>query len=120
MSDWRFVREDVVFDYPEYRLALEEWRNGDQQMIFVALLVYYWSATMLKRFRREWAALRQHVTCPLYVWADVDDKKWERFVSLFGFKPFTVAIQDGKRRRIFWHTNDFIDTTTKQRPERQH
>jgi hypothetical protein len=105
-DDWKSIRTDVVLDHPEYKASLEEFRDSSgRQMVFVHLYVFApWTKALLQRFRSEWTLFRKHVTCPLFACADVDDEKWAKFVSLFGFKPLSEAIcTDGKRRRIFWH-----------------
>lgn len=112
-DDWHSVREDIVLDHPEYQLSLEEYRRGEDQMVFIHLYVWKdWSAKLLKRFMHEWKILRKHVTCPLYACADIDDDKWSKFVQLFGFKPLSEAIcTDGKTRRIYWHQGNGQVTT---------
>lgn len=122
LDTWKSIREDIVLDHPEYELALEEFRNGPHQMVFIHLWVRKdWSKKLLKRFLYEWRVLRKHVTCPLYAAADTQDHKWEHFISLFGFKPLTVAIWNGEPRRIYWHqNNDQFNTKTTVNDQREH
>ena len=101
---WARVREDVALQTPEYKASLEVFERGGDQMVFIHLYVFApWSRTLLVRMQREWAFLRQHITCTLFARPDNDDAQWEHFIRLFGFKFLTVAdFEDGSRRRIFW------------------
>jgi hypothetical protein len=113
-DDWIRIGETVAIENPEYELALEEYRRGADQMVFIHLWVKKdWSLALLKRFKHEFSVLRQHVTCPLYACSEADDDKWSKFVTLFGFKPLSEALcTDGVTRRIYWHQgNDLLKTT---------
>jgi hypothetical protein len=106
-DDWKPVGLYNVVDRPEYNCSLEEFRNGPHQMMFIHLTVHQWTKQALKIMKREFALLREHVTCPLYGAGDVDDDKWSSFVKLFGFKFLrNVNCTDGKQRRLFIHIKD--------------
>jgi hypothetical protein len=107
LDDWKFVADHKVVDHPEYTCLLEEFRRGQDQMMFIHFEVHKWSKETLKLAKKEFALLRQFVTCPLYGCGEVDDEKWANFVKLFGFKFLTNAIcTDGKSRRVFIHLTD--------------
>jgi hypothetical protein len=113
MDDWIRIGETIAIDNNEYELALEEFRRGDDQMVFIHLWVKKdWSLALLKRFKYEFGVLRQHIKCPLYAMSEADDDKWSKFVTLFGFKPLSEALcTDGVSRRIYWHQgNDLFIT----------
>lgn len=103
-EDWKRVAHHPAIDDPDFTLSLEEYRNGAHQMMFIDLGVRRWSPGMLRRFADGWKIFRKHITCPLFAFPDVDDGKWEKFVTRFGFKPLsTIQCTDGSFRRIFWH-----------------
>ena len=106
MTDaWVAQEEVTVHDKPEYYFALEEFRHGEEQMVFLHLTIHSWKPSVFKEILRNWKLFRKHVTCPLYVVAGVEDvEKWEAFVSLLGFKPFIdVVLENGRPRRLFVH-----------------
>src|SRR6187455_3003038 len=112
-SDWKHIEEYTVVDCPEYYCGLEEFRRGDDQMMFIHMTVHQWSKAALTKAKREFKLLRQCVTCPIYSCGpmypndEADVKKWESFVKLFGFKFLTNAMcTDGKQRRVFIHLTD--------------
>ena len=107
-EDWHEITTHVVRDIPEYRFALEEWRNGDRQMVFVHMNVREWTKAALKQMLHEFKIFRKCVTCPLYAVAGEDaGDKWEDFVALFGFSYLTdVICNNGESRRLFWLPNE--------------
>lgn len=104
-DEWKFVREDVALDHPEYKLTFEVFGKGEDQMVFVHLSVFKdWSPKLLRRLLHEWGVIRKHVTCPLYARGAVDDDKFDAFVKLFGWKFLMNAVRnDGQVRRIYLH-----------------
>lgn len=110
---WVPQEEVTVHDTDTYFFALEEFRRGEDQMVFLHLVVHEWKPSVFKEILRNWKLFRKHVTCPLYVVAGVEDvEKWEAFVSLLGFKPFIdVVLENGRPRRLFVHfkENNFHD-----------
>lgn len=93
----------TVLDEPEYTASYHMVDLGeDRVMTFVHLDVYYLSKTILKRLDREWALFRQYVPVVLYCMSEVDDEKWARFISRFGFSYLCdVGCSDGRTRRLF-------------------
>lgn len=99
---WVKVGEQTVLDTPAYLWVLEEFRNGDAQMVFVHLTIRKWLRATFKELLAHWKLFREVVTCPIYACPDDDDDKFAQFAGLFGFKPISEAMcTDGKLRRIF-------------------
>jgi hypothetical protein len=66
------------------------------------------STSIMKRVLRDWAWFRECVSAPLFAFGETDDSKWERFVSLLGFKSLnTDVVWEGKSRRLYVHHKDF-------------
>ncbi len=110
---WLSLASHTILDCPEYKLALEDVRDDDKQMIFIHLVIRTkWTKTLYKRLQGEWWVLRKHITCPLFAHGDYDDLKYEKFLALFGFTPLIAThYANGEPRRIFWHQgNDPVNT----------
>lgn len=91
--------DDCTFELDEHRDA------SGNQMLLVHLRVHRWSKSSLKRIKRDWALFRQHVTVPLFASPMDHDKRWEKFVTLMGWRPFsTVLCHDGIERPLYIHT----------------
>jgi hypothetical protein len=97
--------DDVTFELDEYRDA------EGHTMLLAHLLVHQWSAQSLKRIRRDWAAFRPTITLPLFALPkhspdDPGYQKWERFVTLMGWRPTGQQVRclDGIERPLFIHT----------------
>lgn len=117
---WTPQGEVPIIDCPDYYFSLEEFRRGEDQMVFVHVNVYRWTASVFKEILRNWRLFRQHVVCPLFAVAGEDSsEKWERFVSRLGFKFHSnVVCENGAERRLFVHILDknderFIQSNTK-------
>lgn len=107
IADWKSAGSWIALETPEYIFEVEEWRRGEDQMVFVHLLVLKWNLTALKRMVHAFSVFRECVTVPVYACGEVDDAKWRAFVALFGFKPLTeVECTDGKRRRLYIHIKE--------------
>ena len=107
MEGWHEAGRYVVEDCPEFLCELQEFRRGNDQMVFIHLTTENWSLKTLRKMQNDFALLRECVTCPLYACGNDTDEKWAQFISLFGFRPLTEAVcTDGKRRRIFVHFKD--------------
>jgi hypothetical protein len=107
MDAWTSQGETEVINKPEYHFALEEFRRGKDQMVFLHLTVKKWNTDVAREILRNWKLFRQCVTCPVYAIGGTDDtEKWEKFVSLLGFKPLMpIVCENGAKRRLFMHTN---------------
>lgn len=105
MIEWTCVGETPVIDKDEYYFAIEELRKGEDQMIFVHLLVYDHTVSIYKEILRNWHLFRQCVTCPVFAVAGVKDTvKWEKFVSRLGFQYLMdIYCENGEPRRLFVH-----------------
>lgn len=73
-------------------------------MLLAHIRVAHWSPSVFKSILREWKLFRTCVKAPIFACAEVDDDKWERFVSRLGFKFLhTVICNNGETRRLFLH-----------------
>jgi hypothetical protein len=102
-DNWTRTHLSTVIDRPEYKLEVEELRNGEASMVFVHLSVHEWSRASLKRMLEEFALLRELIDVPLFAMSHNSDEKWQRFVSLFGFKHL-CDVDD--HRKIFISIKD--------------
>lgn len=115
IDGWTLVSEQKLIDCPEYLFELEEYRCGEKQMVFVHLHVWKWSKGLLKRLQDVFAKFRECVPGPIFTAGTHDDDKFLRFVSLFGWKPFTtIPCTDGKTRRLFIHIKNQKNTNVFQ------
>jgi hypothetical protein len=91
--------DDFWFEVDEYGRV-----EGDQ-MLIAHVRVVHWSPSVCRECHRVWNAYRACVTAPVFTLGQVDDKKFERFVRSFGYRPFhTVTCLNGEQRRLFIHT----------------
>jgi hypothetical protein len=100
---WQHIATHIPVNRPEYRWELDEYRNdADEQMMFAHLTVFKLTPSLIKQMLATWRLFREHVQCPLFAIGEVDDDKWSRFVSLFGFKfLMEVVCENGQHRRMF-------------------
>lgn len=121
-GDFEFVTRHRALDRPEYLFEIDEYRRGADQFLYAHLRVFKFSPSIMKRILAEWRAFRAIVAAPLFAIGEVDDEKWERFVTHLGFEPaIEVVCLNGERRRMFRHyvrlqpvprkqaTADFLD-----------
>jgi hypothetical protein len=88
----------------DYEVYLDEHRRGQDVFLLVHVRFLRWSPTTFKRLLANMKLLREHVSAPLFALGDVDDDKYERFVTRVGFKFHThVLCNNGERRRLFIH-----------------
>jgi hypothetical protein len=101
-----FHKRHVAHDTDYCTLELDEYRDAaGAQMLLAHLDVHKWSASSLRRIKGDWTVFRQAVTTPLFAHPLHDDPKWEKFVTLMGWRPFsTVLCHDGIERPLFIHT----------------
>jgi hypothetical protein len=96
---------------PEYWFDIDEYRRGDDQMIFAHLRFSSFSASILRKALHDWRVFREYVPAPVFCFGTDDDAKFERFVTLFGFKSLnTDVVWEGKSRRLFLHLKDCSKT----------
>ncbi|MGY3589372.1 hypothetical protein [Bradyrhizobium sp. USDA 4350] len=96
----------VAHDTDDCTFEIDEYRNAEgHQMLLVHLRVHRWTAASCRRIKRDWALFRQAVRTPLFASPMTDDPKWERFVTMMGWRPFSkVLCRDGIERPLFIHT----------------
>ena len=93
----------TVWDEPEYTAYYNEYifDTGEVMTLF-HLDVFYFSASILRQMLRQWEVFREHNPVVLFCHGEVDDEKFAKFVSKFGFKPLKVVpCSDGVNRRLF-------------------
>lgn len=117
VTEWVPEEEVPILDTDNYYFALEEFRRGKDQMVFVHLTVHNWTPKVFKEIIKNWKLFRECVTCPLFALGGVEDQeKWEAFVKLLGFTPLQEVIcENGAKRRLFIH----IKNNNKASHERQ-
>lgn len=101
-SDFKFVTRHRALTQPHYWFDIDEYRRGADQMLLAHLRFSKFSPTILRNALHDWALFREHVSAPVFAFGEVEDAKFERFVSLFGFKPLgtNITIQ-GESRKLF-------------------
>ena len=91
--------DDCTFELDEYRDA------SGNQMLLAHLRVHRWSKASFQRIKRDWVLFRHHVKAPLFATPMAHDKRWEKFVTLMGWRPYsTVLCHDGIERPLYIHT----------------
>ncbi len=104
-AEWKSQGEVPVIDNDDYFCLVEEFKRGEEQMVFCHMLVFNWTPSVYKDFVRKWRLFRKHVTCPLYAVAGPTDvERWEKFVTRLGFTfVMPVVCENGAERRLFVH-----------------
>lgn len=93
----------IVWDEPEYIASMHEEDLGEgRKMTLFHLDVFYFSAEILRLMLNQWAVFRRSVPIVLFAHGEVDDDKFARFISYFGFEYLRdIPCSDGKTRRLF-------------------
>ena len=108
MGDFEFVTRHRVLTYPEYWFEIDEYQRGQDQMLLAHIRFAKFTPSIMKRVLRDWKIFREFVEAPLFAFGETDDAKWERFVTILGFRPLsTNVVWEGKPRRLFLHVKDF-------------
>lgn len=94
---WSRANLWTVINRPEYHFQVEELRNEDgAQMIMIHLDVNEWSKTVLKQLIAEFKAFRECTDAPLFCTSPASDTKWQKFISLFGWR-YLLDMADGQK-----------------------
>lgn len=94
------VRTHQVRETPDFCFEIEEFNNG---FCMAHIAVHRWGPSVLKQMLKDWRLLRSRfITCPLYATAPLQDEKWQRFVSLFGFKPDRPVVTNSGETRMLY------------------
>lgn len=106
--DFEYVCTHNALTTDDLWFALDEYRRGQDVFLFAHIRFERFTPSVLKRvLKQQWPAFRQCVTAPLFAVGEVDDEKWERFVTLLGFRFSHQALcANGETRRLFIHTAD--------------
>jgi hypothetical protein len=93
-----------IVDETDYigSVHVEEFEDGSQ-MIFVHMDVYYWGPSILKKMIAQWPVFRASLaSTPLFCMGTVDDAKFEKYVTRFGFEYLSdIPCTDGQVRRLY-------------------
>jgi hypothetical protein len=93
-----YTSDDFFFEVDQYGRV-----EGDQLLI-AHLRVERWSPSVCRECHRIWDAFRTCVTAPVFCYGEVDDDKFSRFVSSFGYQPFQIVpCLDGEQRWLYIH-----------------
>lgn len=93
------MTDDYWFELDEYR------RASGEQFLLAHIRVHRWAPSVFKRMFQEFKILRTCVTAPLFAVPEVDDARWRKFVSAFGFRFLHDTVcNNGLTRPIFIHT----------------
>lgn len=107
MDGFEFVCTHRALTTDDYWFDLEEYRRGQDTLLLAHLRFDRFTASILKRVKQQWSTFRKCVTAPVFALGEVDDEKWERFVSLLGFRFCKQVIcLNGETRRLFLHLVD--------------
>lgn len=104
---WVPQGEVPIIDCPDYYWSLEEFRRGEDQMVFVHLTVRKWTPRVWRNLQHVWSLFRKCVVCPLWAVSEDGTPKFEHFVSRLGFEFHSnVVCENGAERRLFVHLID--------------
>jgi len=91
-----------ILCYPEYWFEVDEYRRGEEVFLLAHLRFAKFTPALFKRWLAEWRAFRACVDAPIFAIGEVDDKKFERFVTHLGFVfDRDVVCINGHKRRMF-------------------
>ena len=106
-SEWAPQGEVPLVDCPDFYFSLEEFRRGQDQMVFVHITVRKWSASVWRNIQHTWTCFRHAVTCPVWAVGADGTPKFDRFVSRLGFQFHSnVVCKNDAERRLFVHILD--------------
>jgi hypothetical protein len=92
----------ILVDTVDYVASYHEEDLGDAKMVMFHCDVYYWAPSVLKMMLQQWALFREAMKCPIFCMGTVDDAKFARLVSLFGFQHLSdIPCTDGETRKLF-------------------
>lgn len=102
MTDFEFIKRHHVLSTPNYWFEIDEYKRGDDQFLLAHIRFAKFSPSIYREILRNWKIFRQCVTAPLFAVSELDDPKWEKFVTRLGFQPVNeVVCENGERRRLF-------------------
>jgi hypothetical protein len=105
VNDFVFVQRHPLLLNDDFWLELDEYRRaGGEQFLLAHIRVHRWSPSVFKQIKHVWTTFRSCVTLPVFACPEVDDQRWVKFVTAFGFKPFQQVIcNNGARRPLYIH-----------------
>jgi len=101
----RFVKRHDVLRTDDFWFELDEYRDGEQQMLLAHLQFFHWSPRVCRQFIQDWRVFRQYVTVPLFACPKDMDAKTFKFLCKTGWRfKQHIECDDGKIRPLFIHT----------------
>jgi hypothetical protein len=105
VDGFQYVRTHRALTTDDYWFDLDEYERGQDKLLAVHLRFDRFTPSIMKNVIHQWRVFRQCVTAPVTAIGEVDDEKWERFVTRLGFRYCKEVICiNGKKRRLFIHT----------------
>ena len=109
-DEWVPQGEKPVIDCADYCWTIEEFRRGEDQMVFAHLTVHKWTPRVWRNLQHVWTLFRKCVVCPVWIVGADGTDKFDRFVSRLGFRFHSnVVCKNGAERRLFVHLVDKND-----------
>jgi hypothetical protein len=96
----------VLLDRTDYIVEYHTVEVDDgPPMTFVHLDVFFFSPSVLRDMRKTWPAVFSALNAPaVFCVGDVDDAKFHRFVTRFGWRYLKpLPCTDNKTRRLYVH-----------------
>lgn len=108
MLDWILVTQWVIRDLPEYHASIDEFMGPKGEQFLQAHVRFHkHSPATMRKALADWKLFRSICTAPLFACAGPDEEtggehKWEKFITLLGFKFFKrLKCSNGLRRRFY-------------------
>jgi hypothetical protein len=95
-----FYEEDTF----SFEISLTQIEPG-KLLYFAHVYIWDFKPSVLKTIRTRWAEHRPRMPRILYASGNETDKKWTKWVRMFGFHPLIsdAECSDGERRDIYVH-----------------
>jgi hypothetical protein len=101
-EDFSFLRRTPIIVHDDYWIEIDEFWRGSDQILLAHLRCAKFSPSIFRRLKYDWLAYRNCHLFPVFAFGEVDDDKFERFVTHLGFAPFSeVTCLNGQVRRLF-------------------
>jgi hypothetical protein len=105
LVDFELVKRHRLYTSDDFWFEVDEYSRLGDQLLIAHVRIVRWSPAVRRECHRVWNAFRACVTQPIFTLGIEDDKKFERFVRSFGYRPFhNVTCENGETRRLFIHT----------------
>ena len=96
----------IFYEDEEFSFEISLIQGAPGKLLYFAH-VYIWDfkPSVLKTIRTRWTEHRPRMPRILFAQGDITDKKWTKWVLMFGFQPLLekVPCTDGELRDIYVH-----------------